>query len=179
MIKISGTKPHVIQVVGYKNTGKTTMTAALIAYLSNTGLKVAAIKHDGHDHFEMDHEGTDSYHFGEAGASAVVIMSEKRTAMIEWHATRLEEMLSRLTGYDWVVIEGFKEALYPKLVMVREKNDLALIDKLQAIVGIISWLPQDSVLEPGTVSSNIAWYSVHEPEYIAKSLLQMMKGSKY
>ena len=67
MTTMSDTKPHIIQIVGYKNTGKTTLTAALIGHFTSMGLKVAAIKHDGHDHFEMDQEGTDSYRFGELG----------------------------------------------------------------------------------------------------------------
>lgn len=50
MTTMSDTKPHIIQIVGYKNTGKTTLTAALIGHFSSMGLKVAAIKHDGHDH---------------------------------------------------------------------------------------------------------------------------------
>lgn len=172
----SETKPHIIQIVGYKNTGKTTMTAAIIEHFFSMGLKVAAIKHDGHDHFEMDQEGTDSYRFGEAGASAVIVMSEKRTAIMERQATRLEDMLSHLSGYDWIVIEGFKEASYPKFVMVREEKDLNLIDRLEGVVGMISWLPSDQVMEPGIVSRDITWFSVHEPEHIAKSLLEMDKG---
>ncbi|GAS82282.1 molybdopterin-guanine dinucleotide biosynthesis protein B [Paenibacillus amylolyticus] len=176
MTKMSENKPHIIQIVGYKNTGKTTMTAALIGHFSSMGLKVAAIKHDGHDHFEMDQEGTDSYRFGEAGASAVVVMSEKRTAIMERQATRLEDMLSHLSGYDWIVIEGFKEASYPKFVMVREEKDLSLIDRLEGVVGMISWLSPDQVMEPRVVNRDITWYSVHETEFIAKALLQIVES---
>ncbi|WP_458122857.1 molybdopterin-guanine dinucleotide biosynthesis protein B [Paenibacillus sp. Z3-2] len=176
MTNMSGEKPYIIQIVGYKNTGKTTMTAAIIGYFSSMGLKVAAIKHDGHDHFEMDQEGTDSYLFGEAGASAVVVMSEKRTSIMERQATKLEDMLSHLSGYDWIVIEGFKEASYPKFVMVREEKDLILIDRLEGVMGVISWLPPDQVMERGIVNRAKAWYSVHEPEDIAQSLFEMVKS---
>ncbi|MCK6152309.1 molybdopterin-guanine dinucleotide biosynthesis protein B [Paenibacillus silvae] len=133
--------PHIIQVVGYKNTGKTTMTASLIAGLTAKGLQVAAIKHDGHDHFEMDQEGTDSYQFGKAGAVAVAVMSSHRTAVVKQQHTRLEDMLKEFCQYDWVVIEGFKDAAYPKLVMVRHANDLALVNQLQSVVGIVFWSP--------------------------------------
>ncbi|WP_339309706.1 molybdopterin-guanine dinucleotide biosynthesis protein B [Paenibacillus sp. FSL k6-2145] len=176
MTTMSDTKPHIIQIVGYKNTGKTTLTAALIRHFSSMGLKVAAIKHDGHDHFEMDQEGTDSYQFGESGASAVVVMSEKRTAIMERQATKLEDMLSHLSGYDWIVIEGFKDASYPKFVMVREEEDLTLVDQLKGVVGMISWLPSEQFIERSTVSRDITWYSVHETEDIAKALLQMVES---
>lgn len=176
MTTILNTKPHIIQIVGYKNTGKTTLTAALIRHFSSMGLKVAAIKHDGHDHFEMDQEGTDSYQFGDAGASAVVVMSEKRTAIMEQKATRLEDMLSHLSGYDWVVIEGFKDASYPKFVMVREEKDLTLVDQLEGVVGMISWLSSEQCMEPNIVSRDIDWYSVHETKEIGKALLEMVKS---
>lgn len=142
MDKTSAARPQIIQVVGYKNTGKTTMTATLIAGFAAKGLKVAAIKHDGHDHFEIDQEGTDSYQFGKAGASAVVVMSKNRTAIMKQHNTRLEEMLNQLSDYDWIVIEGFKDAPYPKLVMVREALDLTLVRELQQVVGIVFWSPK-------------------------------------
>lgn len=176
MTTMSDTKPHIIQIVGYKNTGKTTLTATLIRHFSSMGLKVAAIKHDGHDHFEMDQEGTDSYRFGESGATAVVVISEKRTAIMERKATRLEEMLSHLSGYDWIVIEGFKDAPYPKFVMVREENDLTLVDQLEGVVGIISWLSSEQCMEPSIVSRDMTWYSVHETQEIAKSLLELVKS---
>lgn len=142
MDKTTAARPRIIQVVGYKNTGKTTMTAALITGLSAKGFNVAAIKHDGHDHFEMDHEGTDSYQFGRAGAAAVAVMSQKRTAIIKQQSTGLEDMLSQFTDYDWIVIEGFKDAPYPKLVMVREAGDLPLAGQLQHVAGIVFWLPE-------------------------------------
>ncbi|RPK31637.1 hypothetical protein EDO6_02264 [Paenibacillus xylanexedens] len=173
---MSDTKPHIIQIVGYKNTGKTTLTAALIGHFSSMGLKVAAIKHDGHDHFEMDQEGTDSYQFGESGASAVVVISEKRTAIMERQTTKLEDMLSYLSGYDWIVIEGFKDASYPKFVMVREEKDLTLVDQLEGVLGMISWLPPEQFIERSTFSRNITCYSVHETEDIAKALLAMVES---
>ncbi|WP_339307826.1 molybdopterin-guanine dinucleotide biosynthesis protein B [Paenibacillus sp. FSL R5-0519] len=176
MTTMSNTKPHIIQIVGYKNTGKTTLAAALIGHFSSMGLKVAAIKHDGHDHFEMDQQGTDSYQFGEAGAAAVVVMSEKRTAIMERKATRLKDMLSHLSGYDWIVIEGFKDTSYPKFVMVREEKDLTLVDQLEGVVGIISWLSSEKFMERSIVSRDMTWYSIQETQVIAQSLLERVKS---
>ena len=42
-------RPAVLAVSGSKNTGKTTLTEALVRELSKRGVKVAVIKHDGHD----------------------------------------------------------------------------------------------------------------------------------
>ncbi|MEK3823784.1 molybdopterin-guanine dinucleotide biosynthesis protein B [Paenibacillus sp. FSL K6-1558] len=185
MDKRIASEPKIIQVVGYKNTGKTTMTATLISGLASKGLKVAAFKHDGHDHFEMDQEGTDSYQFGRAGAAAVVVMSQKRTAVIKQHNTRLDDMLSQFSDYDWIVIEGFKDAPYPKLVMVREANDLTLIRKLQQVVGIVFWTPElmrEAEAEKLSAQMDkkqdiskgaMAGFLFHEREVIVEALLQL------
>ncbi|WP_440109263.1 molybdopterin-guanine dinucleotide biosynthesis protein B [Paenibacillus sp. QZ-Y1] len=173
MVKISdGDKPHVMQIVGYKNTGKSTLVVALTRYLSSIGRRVAVIKHDGHDHFEMDREGTDSHRFAQAGADAVVVMSEKRTAIIKRQATSLAEMLNYLSGYDWILIEGYKQAAYPKIVMIREEGDLTLVEELQGVLGIVSWLP----LEINNLTEkreSISWHSVHETEDIGRWLISL------
>ncbi|UPK41667.1 molybdopterin-guanine dinucleotide biosynthesis protein B [Paenibacillus pabuli] len=172
MAETSSTSPHIMQIVGYKNTGKSTLIASLTRHLTSAGRRVAVIKHDGHDHFEMDHEGTDSYSFAQAGADAVVVMSEKRTALIERQATSLENMINYLSTYDWILIEGYKQAPYPKLVMVREEKDLSLIEMLQDVVGIVSWLTHDKrgCLEK---SGDLIWHSVHKTEEIAKWLVSL------
>ncbi|WP_053780932.1 molybdopterin-guanine dinucleotide biosynthesis protein B [Paenibacillus xylanivorans] len=172
MAEISSTSPHIVQIVGYKNTGKSTLITALTRYLTSTGRRVAVIKHDGHDHFEMDHEGTDSYSFAQAGADAVVVMSEKRTALIERQATPLEDMLTYLSAYDWILIEGYKQAAYPKLVMVREEKDLSLVKTLQDVIGIISWLTHDKIEYVGG-KEGLVWHSVHETEHIARWLVSL------
>ncbi|KAA8785930.1 molybdopterin-guanine dinucleotide biosynthesis protein B [Paenibacillus amylolyticus] len=185
MDKKTDSEPKIIQVVGYKNTGKTTMTAALIAGLASKGLKVAAIKHDGHDHFEMDQEGTDSYQFGKAGAAAVAVMSQKRTAIIKQHNTRLNDMLNQFSDYDWIVIEGFKDAPYPKLVMVREADDLTLVGKLKQVVGIVFWTPElmkaagteklsaQIDKKQGISKGAMASFLFHEREAVLEALLQL------
>ncbi|MFS0855409.1 molybdopterin-guanine dinucleotide biosynthesis protein B [Paenibacillus taichungensis] len=177
MAEISSSSPHIIQIVGYKNSGKSTLIAALTRYLTSAGRRVAVIKHDGHDHFEMDHEGTDSYSFAQAGADAVVVMSEKRTALIERQATPLGDMIKYLSAYDWILIEGYKLAPYPKLVMVREEKDFSVIEKLQDVVGIVSWLEHDK-RECMEDSEGLVWHSVHEAEDIARWLVSLESHEK-
>ena len=60
-------RPAVLAVSGSKNTGKTTLTEALVRELSKRGVKVAVIKHDGHD-FTPGCSGTDSHRMKAAGA---------------------------------------------------------------------------------------------------------------
>ena len=47
-----------IAVIGWKNSGKTTLVSNLANYYSNKGIKVGVVKH-AHHNFDIDHEGTD------------------------------------------------------------------------------------------------------------------------
>lgn len=49
------------------NAGKTTLITRLLPVLTDYGLKVATVKHDGHE-FEGDVPGTDTYRHMKAGA---------------------------------------------------------------------------------------------------------------
>lgn len=46
-------------VVGWKNSGKTTLIVKLIAAFTTRGLNISAVKH-AHHAFDIDHEGRDS-----------------------------------------------------------------------------------------------------------------------
>ena len=60
-------QPFLFAVSGVKNSGKTTLITKLIPIFVKYGLKVASVKHDGHD-FDADVPGTDSYRHMKAGA---------------------------------------------------------------------------------------------------------------
>jgi molybdopterin-guanine dinucleotide biosynthesis protein B len=66
--------------VGRSNSGKTTLIERLILELTETGYRVATIKHAGHG-FDLDTEGKDSWRHKRAGASQVVVLSKGSLAM--------------------------------------------------------------------------------------------------
>jgi molybdopterin-guanine dinucleotide biosynthesis protein MobB len=122
--------PPVIAVSGLKNSGKTTLTVGIISCLRRLGLRVAAVKHDGHD-FVPDVPGTDSFRFREAGAFAVAVYSENRYMLTAEYKDTLTERLSGfnmvrdMTGQfrdaDIVLLEGGKRTDYPKIEVVRQE----------------------------------------------------------
>ncbi|SFS58044.1 molybdopterin-guanine dinucleotide biosynthesis protein B [Paenibacillus sp. 453mf] len=128
------------QVIGYKNAGKTTLITRLVRELRERGYTTAVIKHDGHDHFDMDHPNTDSGKYSQAGAEAVAVISNSRHAVIEKRSTSLEEIIERFSAYDYILVEGFKRAPYPKLLMVKEQEDLALLqlERIRAVIAVDS-----------------------------------------
>ncbi|GIP25960.1 hypothetical protein J23TS9_10900 [Paenibacillus sp. J23TS9] len=142
-------KPFVCQVVGYKNSGKTTLVCSLVERLKEMGFRVAVIKHDAHD-FEMDHPGTDSYRHRAAGASAIALVSPRKTAVIREEEIYLDELVKGFSSYDIILVEGFKQENYPKLVMVRRAEDRELIKKLSSVKGVVTWLSKEETLAETT-----------------------------
>lgn len=111
-------KQRVFGVTGWKNSGKTTLVCRLVEEVASRGFSVSTIKH-AHHSFEIDHEGRDSHKHRMAGASEVAISSANRWAIV--HELRgkaepsLEEMLTRLSPVDLVIIEGYKREPHPKI----------------------------------------------------------------
>lgn len=126
----------VLQIVGYKNSGKTTLITRLAELFNGMNLRVAVIKHDLHG-FDADREGTDSFRHREAGAAAAAITSPWRTAIFEERETPLAELIEHFAGYDLILVEGFKQEIYPKMVMLRSAEDEPLIRELSQVCAII------------------------------------------
>ncbi len=104
----------ILQIIGFKNSGKTTLLNALIRASRKENYTVSAIKHDAHD-FSVDHAGTDSYSFQESGAEAVVIANSRQYAVMEQTGIDLKTAIQKLPESDIVLIEGYKEGPFPKL----------------------------------------------------------------
>ncbi len=69
-------------VSGVKNSGKTTLITKLLPVLTGRGLKVATIKHDGHD-FQTDVPGTDTFAHFQAGAYGTVVFSDHKYMVVK------------------------------------------------------------------------------------------------
>ncbi len=107
-----------IGIAGWKNSGKTTLVAALVTELASRGLRVGTIKH-AHHAFDIDHPGTDSFRHRAAGAAKVTIVSDRRVATIEELGEReppsLDALLAGMDDCDIVLIEGYKTGNHPKI----------------------------------------------------------------
>ncbi len=133
-------KVPIISIVGRSNSGKTTLIVKLVKELKLRGFKVATIKHSHHN-FELDTEGKDSWLHTQAGADAVVVVSQKMLGIIRQTPNELplSEIVNGLQDMNVIVVEGYKTESIPKVEVFRSEISTELVCKddknLIAVVG--------------------------------------------
>lgn len=119
------TKPVRLGITGWKNSGKTTLLAALAKELIARGYVVSTVKH-AHHTFDIDHEGTDSYKHRQSGAQQTALVSSKRWAIMretpQGNEPDLNSVIIKLDPCDLVLIEGYKLESHPKIEAVNPKG---------------------------------------------------------
>jgi molybdopterin-guanine dinucleotide biosynthesis protein A len=108
--------PFEFAVVGYKNSGKTTLLEKIVAHLSPR-LKLAFCKHDAH-HVDLDHPGKDTERLQKAGCIWAKISGENAQGVL-----RRTPSTPCLSAYDTLeadalLVEGYKGAELPRLVLL-------------------------------------------------------------
>ncbi|MCY9513788.1 molybdopterin-guanine dinucleotide biosynthesis protein B [Paenibacillus apiarius] len=132
----------ILQVVGYKNCGKTTRIEKWIQFLLARGLCVSVIKHHGHGGpLSMPSADTDSMKFLSQGAVSSIAVGDGLVQMHMEGGPELPEliMLAALAKPDIIFVEGFKEALEPKVVIVRTKEEWDGLQKASNIVLVLAY----------------------------------------
>ncbi len=143
---------NVIGITGWSGSGKTSLIIRLIPELRARGLRIATIKH-AHHSFDIDAAGKDSYRHRAAGASEVVVSSNKRWAIMHENGTddepNLNNLLARMSPADIILIEGFKGEGHAKIEVHRPSKDAEFIcEKNENIIAIASDEPVPSALLP-------------------------------
>ncbi len=137
-------EPIIWQISGYSNRGKTTLVEALIKKITAHSLKVATIKHHGHGKklAALD-TGKDSWKHRQAGAMGSAVFAAETLQIqlmndVEWE---LEDLLPlyKKARLDIILIEGFKNKHYPKLVIIKEESDWVLLQELHNIEAVLVW----------------------------------------
>lgn len=117
-------------IVGWKNSGKTTLVERLVIEITGRGFSVSTVKH-AHHTFDVDHEGKDSFRHRSAGAKEVLLASRNRWALM--HEIRndaeppLSEFLEKLAPVDLVLIEGYKRDDHAKVEAHRAETKQGLL----------------------------------------------------
>ena len=106
----------IIPIVGKSNSGKTTFIRSLIPHLIKRG-QVAVIKHLGDHEFVLE-RGKDTTVFFESRADISIGIDSHKT-VIAIRKTNLDNILRfiKYCGISFVIIEGFKNRSFPKIVL--------------------------------------------------------------
>ena len=109
----------VVGVIGYQNSGKTTLTRALAHELTSRGHQVAVIKHLSH---HLDLPGKDTAILGEV-VDQVGFISPQGSGVFWTKSLSLEDAIPYLEA-DIILVEGFKaEKTFPKIACLRGRSD--------------------------------------------------------
>ena len=112
----------VFGVAGRSGSGKTTLLTRLIPWLTGRGLTISTVK-QAQEAFDLDKPGKDSYLHREAGAREVMIASARRWAVMHEYGEQAEftmdQLLTRLTPVDLVLVEGFRRWPHDRLEVWR------------------------------------------------------------
>jgi molybdopterin-guanine dinucleotide biosynthesis adapter protein len=119
----------VVTLIGKSGSGKTTLMEALIPELSRRGYRIATIKHHSHSGFEVDQEGKDSWRHARAGSVHVIIAAPDKIASYRPLKAELTlaEIVQEVREADLVLVEGYKQAGYPSIEVLRSEVGVELI----------------------------------------------------
>ena len=131
---------RVYGVIGWKNSGKTSLMERLVAHITARGFTVSTVKHVHHD-VDLDQPGKDSHRHRAAGASEVVLASAHRFAILREHRgpePELTEVLARMAPVDLVLVEGYKRDAHAKIEVYRHEAGHDLIQPHDPLVRAVA-----------------------------------------
>lgn len=132
----------ILQIVGYQNSGKTTLMERLIKQATMEELRVGTIKHHGHGGVPMIETSKDSSRHEQAGAVVTAVEGAGTLRMsIHQNSWQLAEILAIYDSLpmDIMLIEGYKNEHYPKVVLLRTPEDQILLQQVTNILCVIYW----------------------------------------
>ena len=122
------TRRAVAFIADHSGAGKTTLLLAVLKVLKERGFRVGTVKHARHG-VQLDRPDTDSWRHAVAGSDVSVIAGPGLLATFRKQAdATLEEALEQASeGTDIVLVEGFRDALLPKIEVYRSGHSGKLI----------------------------------------------------
>lgn len=147
---------RVYGVIGWKNSGKTSLMERLVAEITARGFSVSTVKHVHHD-VDLDQPGKDTYRHRQAGAREVVLASKDRFALMVEHRgpePDLAAVLARLAPVDLVLVEGYKRDSHRKVEVWRRETGQPLIQTGDPLVRAVATDDADLALPVPVLNLN-------------------------
>ncbi|MDA2040212.1 molybdopterin-guanine dinucleotide biosynthesis protein B [Bacillus cereus] len=167
--------PSILQIVGYQNSGKTTLVEKIVHVLTESEMKVATIKHHGHGGFPEVAQ-KDSERHRKAGA---IVSSVEGAGLLSLSSLREEWSLQEIIRLyeffevDTILIEGYKQESYPKVVLLRSAEDVELLHKVENIVAVITWYDA-----PANLREEYKVFQITEEKLYIDWFLQTVRSAK-
>lgn len=142
-----------LHVVGYKNSGKTTLIARWVRLLTKEGIRVAVLKHHGHHSpLKLPDAMTDAVQFHRSGAQTSVVAGGGAVQLYMNEEPNFNKMkaIAMIANPAILLIEGYKEELGEKVVLLRDESDWENLQHLQGIQLVVG------PVEEAAISSRIA-----------------------
>lgn len=161
-------KPFILQIVGYQNSGKTTLITKLIEACTSLGHKTVTIKHHGHGGKPDILEQKDSTRHLAAGAAASIAEGDGRLILqADRQAFTLDEQITVLSLFkpDVILIEGHKREKYPKLLILRDIEELSLLQQATNVLAVICWSKE---VKECLTAMNIPCYAIDDAVLVRK-----------
>ncbi|WP_409294760.1 molybdopterin-guanine dinucleotide biosynthesis protein B [Peribacillus sp. SCS-26] len=167
---------RIFQVCGFQNTGKTSLVMKVISHFAARGIRAAVLKHHGHGgelavgDYQKDSErylGAGAYASLAAGGGSFQVLAEGVELDL---MTQLK--VAACLEPDLILIEGYKMEGFPKILMIREEKDYALMDKIINVKGIITW--PEAVFDRSKIG-DIQHFSLKDPnlaEHVSRLILE-------
>lgn len=127
-------------VIGWKNSGKTSLMERLVTEITGRGFSVSTVKHVHHA-VDLDHPGKDTFRHRQAGAREVVLASVDRLAILVEHRgtePELPAVLARMSPVDLVLVEGYKRDAHSKVEVWRAETGHPLIQPGDPLVRAVA-----------------------------------------
>ena len=163
----------IVGFCAFSGTGKTTLLRRLLPLLKLKGLRIGVVKH-AHHQFDIDQPSKDSYELRQAGAAQMLVASRKRMAWVkelpeENPEPGLQETLRVLDTdtLDLVLVEGFKQATFPKIELHRPSLGKPLM--YSTMPGIIAIATDTPLADPDI---RLVQLNLNQPEEIADFIIK-------
>ncbi|WP_438421813.1 molybdopterin-guanine dinucleotide biosynthesis protein B [Bacillus siamensis] len=164
----------IVQIVGFQNSGKTTFIERILK-AAPKNCTVGCLKHHGHGgEPEPFSDRKDSERLSKAGAAVTAVEGDgvlQLTARKKWDLAGLIG-LYEYVGIDCLLIEGFKHAPHPKIIMIKSSEDWQKLKHLERVLAVVSRSTEHMPADAGTPV-----FHADDPDAIMFVLSQLKGGS--
>lgn len=128
----------IVSFIGWHDSGKTTLAAAVVSHLKAMGYRVAVIKSSSVRNIPFDTPDTDTFKHRQAGADAVMLVApDQMVLQADNKALSLVTLAHRyFPDVDIVIAEGFKHSRHVAKIEVSRNPEQVLRKEVHGVIAV-------------------------------------------